>query len=321
MPATSRSIDWDAAWTLSGTARKKRLTDTIFDAYPTLRMFNSRAEVETGGKEIQEDVLYAKNSGTWFDGYDEVGTAAVDGITMAFFPWRYYSVPITISMTEDEENANAEGAMKLMAAKSKQSLLTARDAINAAIYAAQSGQACLGLQDLVADTPTTGTVGGINRANATWWRNQYDATSTNVDNKTGDVYDGLSRMSSVWNNCSEGNDSPTDIFTTLTVFGDLQTIFESTGYARLSAGDSGEADAGFPVFRGATVRYDRDCASQHMYFLNKEYIKMKIMSGKNFAKTPFKEPTNQFAQVAFIVIGLQLVINNPRRLGVATVLT
>ena len=321
MPPVQRTVDWDAAWTLTMQSRRKRLTDVIFDAYPTLRMLNSNAETEVGGKEIAEDIMYAKNSGTWFDGYDEVGTAAVDGITQAYFPWRYFSVPITISMTEEDENRAAEGAMKLLAAKAKQSMLTARDAINAAIYSAQTGKAILGVQDLIADSPSTGTVGGINRADATYWRNQAYTTSTNVDNKTGDIYDGLAALGTLWNNCSEGNDSPTDIFTTLSIFGDLQSIFESTGYARLTAGDTGKADAGFPVFRGATIRYDRDCPAQHAYMFNREWFKMKIQKGKNFAKTPFKEPVTQFAKVGFVVIGLQIIINNPRRLGVATTLT
>ena len=58
MAASSTTETWDAAWTLTMRAKRKRLTDTIFDAYPTLRMFNTKAEVEAGGKEIQEDVMY-----------------------------------------------------------------------------------------------------------------------------------------------------------------------------------------------------------------------------------------------------------------------
>ena len=205
MAATSSTETWDAAWTLTMRSKRKRLTDTIFDAYPTLRMFNAKAEVEAGGKEIQEDVMYGKNSGTWFDGYDTVGTDAVDGITAAFFPWRYYAVPITISMTEEDENRKSDSAMRLLEAKTKQSMMSARDAINAALYSAQSGKSILGLQDLIADTSTSGTVGGINRATNTWWRNKANTSSTDVDSKSGDFYAGLTGMSSLWNDCSEGN--------------------------------------------------------------------------------------------------------------------
>ena len=322
MAATSTSETWDAAWTLTLRKNRKRLTDNIFDEYPVLAALrkSGKVEIEDGGKEFQEDVMYAKNTGTWFSGYDTVGTAAVDGITAAFYVPRYISVPVTISMTEEVES-NAVGSKKLMEAKQDQTMLTARDSVSSAMFGATSGKIMLGLQDLVADTPTTGTVGGINRASNTWWRNKANTSSTDVDSKSGDFYAGLTGMSSLWNDCSEGNETPTDIFTTLTIFGDLQEIFESTGYARLEAGTRGAADAGMPNFRGATVRYDRDCASQHLYMLNDNYIKMKIQANKNFAKTPFKEPVNQFAKVAFVVLGCQLVINNPRRLGVATTFT
>ena len=58
-----------------------------------------------------------------------------------------------------------------------------------------------------------------------------------------------------------------------------------------------------------------------MYLLNSKYMKLKVQAGLNFAKTPFKEPFNQFAKVAFVVVGVQLTTNNPRRCGVASVLT
>ncbi len=73
MAATSTTESWDAAWTLTMRAKRKRLTDNISDDYPTLDTLRPLAETESGGKEIQEDLLYGLNSGTWFDGYDTVG--------------------------------------------------------------------------------------------------------------------------------------------------------------------------------------------------------------------------------------------------------
>ena len=68
MAATSTTASWDAAWTLTMRAKRKRLTDNISDDYPTLDTLRPLAEPESGGKEIQEDLLYGLNSGTWFDG-------------------------------------------------------------------------------------------------------------------------------------------------------------------------------------------------------------------------------------------------------------
>ena len=322
MAATSTTETWDAAWTLAMRAHKKRLTDNIFDEYPTLQMLKEAGnlETETGGKEIKEDLMYGKNSGNqWFSDYDTLNTDAVDGITAAFYPWRYQAVPITISMTEEMESRKSDAAVKLLTAKTQQSMNSIRDSINAAIYGAQSGKSMLGLQDIVADSAGS-TLGGINSSSETWWENQRNTTSTDFNSSSAPSYAGVLVLSSVYNNASEGNDQISDIFTTLTLFTEFQDILEGTGYQRLTS-DRSPFDAGFPAFRNAVVKYDRDCSSQHAYLLNRKYLKLKMQSGMNFAKTPFKEPTNQLAKVAFIVVGCQLTTNNRRRHGVATTLT
>ena len=68
-----------------------------------------------------------------------------------------------------------------------------------------------------------------------------------------------------------------------------------------------------PMFRAAETWFDRDCPSGHIYGINPKYIKLKIMKGFKFMKTPFEMPHNMRAQVCFILLGAQLVSNNPRR--------
>jgi hypothetical protein len=195
------------------------------------------------------------------------------------------------------------------------------DAVNAALYGAQSGKSMLGLQDLVAAAPTTGTVGGINRATHSFWRNQNNSSTIDLDNATGNFYDGVTNMQTMWNNCSDGNESPDVIFTTLGNYGDYQNILSSTGYSRFEAKDPKKGIFnGAPSFNTAPVLYDRDCSTDHLYMLNSDFIKLKIQTSVNFAKTPFRTPHDQFTKVAFIVLSAQLVINNPRRCGVMSVL-
>jgi hypothetical protein len=74
-------------------------------------------------------------------------------------------------------------------------------------------------------------------------------------------------------------------------------------------------------FYGAPVIADQDCSASHAYFVNMKYLKIKLLRGVNFAKTPFKEGPNQLAKVAFLVVGLQLTSDNCRRQGVATAIT
>ena len=323
MAATSTTETWDAAWTLTMRAKRKELTDNFFDAYPTLDMFRKGNALVTdnGGKEIQADIMYAGNSAQYFSGYDVLNTDAVDGVTAAFYPFRYAAVPITINFTEEQENRKRDSAMALLEAKTRQSMLTLRDQINTSLYSAQTGKAPLGFQDVIADAPgtTPTTLGGITVSGNSWWQNKAnnataDTSFTTIVNTN--FYEGMIRMSSLWNDVSEGNEQPTNIFTTNSIYADFEEIFEGTGYQRLSGKDSPGVDGRLPSFRGIPVQYDRDCGTGRMYFLNTNYLKLHMQSGMNFSKTPFRENSNQLAKVAFITVGLQVVTNNRRRQGV-----
>ena len=290
MAATSTTETWDAAWTLTMRAKRKELTDNFFDAYPTLDMFRSGGALVTdnGGKEIQVDLMYGGNTAQYFSGYDVLNTDAVDGITAAFYPFRYAAVPITINYTEEMENRKSDSAMKLLAAKTEQSMLTLRDQINSSIYSAQTGKAPLGFQDIIADAPgtTPTTLGGITVSSTTWWKNKSNTATADTSfvtiNNT-HFYEGMLRMSTTWNDVSEGNGQPTNIFTTNAIYADFEEIFEGTGYQRLSSKDAPGVDGRLPSFRGIPVQYDRDCGTGRMYFLNTKYLKMHMLAGMNFA--------------------------------------
>jgi len=332
MVAATTSETWDAAWTLTMRAHRKRLTDNISDSYPTLGRFRKAGvmEVETGGKEIQEDLMYGLGSSEWFDGFDVLSTNAVDGITAAFYQFRYNATSVVISDTEDAESRKA-GSTKLITAKSKQAMTKSFDTVNSAIFASQSGKSMLGLQDICAESTGT-TLGGISQSTNTWWDNkrgdfnsgtgELSASSTSFLTKQTDQFEGITAMGIMWNACSEGNDKPDLIVTSFTHYGNFESVFEGSGMTRfVSKGDRsgpnfGIGAEGDVTYRGAPVIADRDCTADNMYFLNTKYLKLKVQAGKNFAKTPFREPSNQLARVAFVVFGAQLVTNNRRRQGV-----
>ena len=323
MASTSTTETWDAAWTLTLRAHRKRLTDNFFDSYPTLNSLRqgNALEVESGGKEIQEDLLYGGNTAEFFSGYDVLNTDSVDGITAAFFPWRYCAVPITISMTEEQENKKSDAAMKLLAAKTEQSVLTMSDQINNALYSAQTGKSILGFQDIIADAPSSSptTLGGITVSGNSWWQNKANNATADESFQTisnSHFYKGMLRMATTWTDTSEGNQEPTAIFTTASIYSDYEEIFEGTGYPRLSSKDKPGVDGRLPAFRGVPVQYDRDCGTGRMYFLNTQYLKLKLQKGMEFSNTDFREPSNQMAKTAFVIVGLQLTTNNRRRQGV-----
>ena len=230
-------------------------------------------------------------------------------------------MPITINYTEEMENRKSDSAMKLLAAKTEQAMLTLRDQINSSIYSAQTGKAPLGFQDIIADAPgtTPTTLGGVTVASNTWWKNKTNNATADTSFQTivNTNYEGMVRMSTRRLERHERRQrQPSNIFTTNDLYVVRGDLSKALAYHDLSSKDSPGVDGRLPSFRGIPVQYDRDCGTGRIYFLNTKYLKMHMQAGMNFAKTPFKEPANQMAKVGFIVVGLQITTNNRRRQGV-----
>lgn len=330
MAAITTTSQWDAAWTTTARAKKKRLSDNISDSYPTVGAFRKSGIMETynGGKQIQEDLMYELADSEWFDGYDSLSSASIDGITACFDYFRYNATPIVISMTEEMENRASDKAVKLLTAKTEQAMTGSMSTINAALLGAQSGKGIVGLQD-ICSTSAGATVHSVNSGTNTWWDNKrFDYNGTYGTEKflaketNTDSYNGVLAMRDLWDLVSEANDYPDILCTSHAVYNSYTSIFEGTGYYRFSSNTNqalGDA-AQNATFRGANFIVDRDAPGSgnayQLFMLQTKYLKFKIQEGLNFAKTPFKEPVSQQAKLCYVIISCQLMTNNRRRQGV-----
>jgi hypothetical protein len=322
MAASATSETYDALWTLTMRARRKRLTDTIFDEYPGVAWFKSNAlETEVGGKEIQEDIEYAKQDAEWFSRNQVLNTDLIDHVTAVFYPWRYIAVPISIAIDEENENRKAAGAMKLLASRTANSMKSIRDAVSVTLFGAQTGKTMLGLQDIIAADPTTGSLGGLTRVGNSFWQNKFYSTSLDWNSVSSNIVAGIERWNLQYNESASGNDTIKVIFCTETTYGEYQTTMSGQGYMRTTAANTKGVNHTAPGFNGATVIFDRDMPSGFAFGVNPSYTKLKIQTGLNFAKTPFRSPHNQLTKVGFIIVSLQLVTNNPRRNFVTSTIT
>lgn len=317
------SETWDELWSLSQRVDEKRIADAVFDDHPGLGWARRNIlETEVGGKEIQEDIEYAKQSGEWFKKGQPLGTSWDNTVTAVFFKWRYFAVPFVIDITEEIENMNGRSARKLLAHRTQNALKSARDAISVSFWAAQTGQAMLGMQDLVPDDPTTGTLGGLARAGRSWWQSKNFTTAVDMDSPTNSIFAGPQRMNLIYNEASSGADTTDAVFMDETRFGDYQNIYTSANFARTGLRNpGGPVNSQAPPMNTATVYFDRHVGANHVYGLNKQWTHLKVARRLNFAKTPFRSPHNQLVKVAFIVVGMQATTNNPKRNWVMTNVT
>jgi len=299
---------------------RKSIEDNVFNNMPLLFWMrkNNRKVVLDGGAKIIVPILYGKNETVKsYSGYESLDVTPQEGITAAEFNWKQVAGSITISREEERKNSGESRIVNLLNAKITQCQMSLQDALSAMLFGngtGNGGKDILGMGAITADIPTSGVLGGIDRASNTWWRNQYTEGA-----KTSTAFDTLlAKMRTMYNSCSKGSDHPDFIISDQSTFEGYEG--QLVQYERFS--DSDTANAGFEnlKFKGAVVMFDPACPSDSthgkMYFLNSKYLSWTVDSQTDFITTSFVRPENQDAKTAQILFMGNLVVSNCARNGV-----
>jgi len=303
---------------------KSTLEDNVFDDFPLFYWMNERGGgrkvYQDGGYHIVVPLLYGSNStAKSYSGYDILDTTPQEGIGNASYNWKQYSVSITIDGRSLRQNSGEEQVVNLLKAKIMQAELSLQNKFSEGLYGDGTGNSSkdiLGLAAIIDTTPATGTVGGLDAATYTWWRNYAVDAS-----KTSTAYDNLLKyMRKGYNTVSKGRDHPDILISDQAT---LEDGYEGTVLAgdinfNIGMTDTKLADAGFQNFRfkGAVYMFDRDCPSERLYIINSKYLKLYVHKQCDFITTPFVRPENQDAKVAQILWMGELCCSNRARQGV-----
>lgn len=279
-----------------------KIADNVTNHNALLRRLRSKGNTQAvpGGVKILQELDYAEN-GTfkWYSGYETLDISASEVLTAAEFEWKLANVNVTISGEEEmKNNGTRESIHNLLKARIKNAERTAMNNVATALYAngtGNSGKEIGGLQHLLADDPTTGIVGGINRATSTnaWWRHQlFDFSDESVTSGEDTIQNS---MNTLWRRCIRGADKPDLILADDTYY----AYYETSLQANLRFASSKMADAGFDSlkYKSADVVYDDQCPASHMYFLNTDYIHYRPHTRRNFVTDRSRISLNQDATV------------------------
>jgi hypothetical protein len=288
-----------------------KLEDNVFSARPLVFFLKEAGQVRPigGGEKIVVPLIYAQNSTAGsYSGYDILPTTPQDGISAAEYDWKQFAASISISGREERINSSEEQIIDLLEAKvmqAEESIYEAMDEMFLDDGTGNSGKDWNGLKNLVAQNASS--VGGIDPSTETWWRSKIDTTAEVLS---------ISKMTTQYNNQSVGNDQPSCILTTQTLFEKYESLLQP----QLRYTDTKVADAGFQnlMFKGAPVTYDTYVDSGYMYFLNPKYLKLVGHKDEWFTTTPFVRPENQNARYAQILVMGELTVSNRARQGVLT---
>lgn len=288
--------------------RSKKLADNITENNAILSRLNSKGKIKpiAGGRKIYQELEYAEN-GTfgWYSGYDTLNIAPQDVFTTAEFDWKQASAAVNISGLEELMNSGEEQLIDLLEARVENAEKSMKNGLATAMYGdgtGTSGKEIGGLQLLVADAPATGTVGGINRANWTFWRNYvFDATTDGGNAATAALIQ--SYMNRVYMAVSRGSDHPDLLMADNNYF---RLYWESLAANQRFTNEK-LSGTGFDnlKFMGADVVFDGgiggNCPTNHMYFLNTDYVFMRPHKDRQFRPIGGERfATNQDAMVKLI---------------------
>jgi hypothetical protein len=312
--------------------------DNKIGGKPTDNIFNSRAlfflmgekgfkDSADGGKTFEFSLNYAEN--TTFKSYgefDALDTTRVNVFDAAQYVVKIHAGTVVYSELEQLRAQANSGKFDLIAEK----LNVGKDShianINRVLYGDGTGNNSLdanGLQAIIATAPTSGTVGGINRASFSFWRNQQTSGA-----KTSTAFDNLrSTMRTVYNKCSRGGtqEAPTAFITDRPTFEGYESLLVANERYNKDSTKQRGGNAAFDndalLFKGATGLYDEDAVAGNLYFLNPDYLKLVYLKGGWMKMYPEVDPANQLANVHKVASFFQLCTNNSRRLGVVTAIT
>jgi hypothetical protein len=314
--------------------RSKKFADNVTKNVALLNRLEgkdggSHIQVVDGGRTLVEPLEYQENgSFVWYSGYEKVNIQPSEIMSAAEFDWKQASAAVTISGLEQIQNAGKNRFLPLLDKRTKNAEKTMRNNVGIGLYSDGTGfggKQIGGLDLLVSTSPATGTVGGINRANWLFWRNE--AINSATDPKGAitkvNVVDYFNQMAIA---LTRGTDRPDIILCGTTVYtaylGALQGIQRIT-----DDGGSKMQGAGFTALKYFGVGQSTDvvldgghgggCPAGRAYFLNTDYIYFKVFEGRYFEPIEGdRMATNQDAIVKLLAFAGNMTISNPSLQGV-----
>ena len=271
--------------------RSGKMADNVTKNNGLLKRLRARGKVKpvSGGRSIVQEMQYAENS-TYkrYSGYEQLNVAPSDVITAAELNYAQAAVAVSISGLEELQNSGEEAILDLLESRIENADTTLTNNLALDCYSdgtADGGRQIGGLQLLIADNPTTGVIGGIDRSTTagTFYRNQRfrsvtdggtAATTANIQQYMNRLYLSLVR----------GADKPDLIVCDnnyyILYLQSLQTL------QRITDKDS-EAEIGFGSLKymSSDVIFDGGIGggapANKMYFLNTNYIFFRPHKDRN----------------------------------------
>ena len=324
--------------------RTGELADNMSRNNAALLRLTRKGNLKTfsGGRTIVQELNYANNQTfQWYSGYQVLNVSPSQVFSAAEYPIRQAAVAVSISGLEDLQNSGEEAIIDLLESRIINAEDTFMNGLSQGIYGDGSVTNSVGgLQLLVANTPTSGVVGGIDRSQWSFWQNQSWSAATN-GNTTLSSATILQQMDALWVTLIRGRDSPDLIIADNNTYryylNALQSIqrvgsegaapdmaeagFQSLKYITsdvvLDGGFQGVSTDPLPPQLSSSSSAVGGAPSSTMYFLNTKYIHWRPHARRNMVPLdPDRFSINQDAMIRLIGWAGNMTLSNAFLQGV-----
>jgi hypothetical protein len=306
------------------TYRKHRakLTDNVTKHNALLRRLKEKGKFkkESGGLTIVEPLEYGENN-TYqrYSGYDILNVAQSEVMTSAEYAWKQIALNVTASGRELRINSGQERIINLAKSRLANAMKTFNNQFSADMYSDGTlANQVNGLKALIA-SDGQGTVGGINAATWTFWRNKVQSAAAPLQGG-GAIVPGPTTMESLmlplYMALTRGNDKTDLIVSSNEYF----QFFEQSQTSIKRYTQSDQAQGGFLSlkYKNADVIFDGGSGipAATMYFLNTDYFGVTVHRDADLSVESEMTPWNQDAVVIPILWMGNLWINNRSLQGI-----
>lgn len=306
-------------WMAGGAIREIEKNQLMANLAPEV-MAKETALLPLTGSRIEILVeLGLNDSVRWVSPWESADTVENnEKFTRAYFTWK--NIIGDVALSEIEEGMTDDTAIvdKMMEAQMENLKKAMVANLQSTIFddgTANGGKAAGGFQSFIASDPTTGTVGGINRANVTAWRNKTQAQGGTLAN--------IKNFRTLYHACSRGNSKETPQFIIGTA--DFAEQFEdllSSSERNVQNKRLANLDFEHHMYRNkAIVTWDDNCPANTAYFLNKNGFKWAFNPNLNFKTRAWAFKSGSFVKETPVVFQCEFIPCEPNRLGVLTGIT
>jgi hypothetical protein len=288
------------ASTLQGSRKKLMMASIRSNALMAWAFASDRVEYEDGGYDISNPLIIGRNPNvTSYEYYDQLPVNQTSEFTTVRYRWSRIAGTVIISDQEEDENKGDLAIFKLLNKKMEVLEESIKEKFSDYLYGAGGGVDPLGLASLIPDDPTTGTLGGVNRATETQWRtSSYDfaggLNAANIEEAFDDIIMDLTLK----------NDKPDLILAGRNIYRLYRAAVRDKVVIQIT-GSNGKAmmDLGFDgvMHQKIPILYDEDCPVNKCYFINSKFLRLHILKGVNMKVKQLSAPWDTDAHGSRVV--------------------